>query len=55
MEDDVKRQLFDPYAAQALVLSHRPAEASAVKENSNVSIDYTGEKVNKVIVRGGKK
>jgi hypothetical protein len=30
MEDDVRRQLFDPWAAQVLVLAHRPPAATAV-------------------------
>jgi hypothetical protein len=30
MEDDVRRQLFDPWRAQAMVLAHRPLAASAL-------------------------
>jgi hypothetical protein len=30
MEDDVRRSLFDPYASLALVLAHRPPEATPV-------------------------
>jgi hypothetical protein len=30
MQDDARRQLFDPWASRALVLAHRPSAATAV-------------------------
>ena len=57
---DSKSMDFDIAGAKVFSVAKKgdpeePAEASAVKENSNVSVDYNGAKVNKVVVRSKKK